>query len=165
MQKKPLVFLGDSLTMRHHWQDFEINNMGIDAETTQGLIHRLHYINPDQVVVLMIGVNDILNGISFETTTQNYQKILDSLSKNKVYILSLLPLIHNSSTVALNINIRHFNRWLAQEVHHRDITFINLYPLFLDENKEGLKDAFTTDGVHLTPQGYRVWEQAIDFLR
>ena len=41
-----------------------------------------------------------------------------------------------------------------------DVKYLHLYPLFAD--KQGnLRSKFTTDGLHLNPNGYLVWSSAL----
>ena len=63
MKNTKLIFLGDSLTMRHNWSNFTASNMGIDGDSTKGLLSRMHLSYNAQTVVFMIGVNDILNQV------------------------------------------------------------------------------------------------------
>jgi lysophospholipase L1-like esterase len=110
----------------------------------------------------MIGVNDILNQVPLVKIQNNYTKILKSFSSTqKIYILSLLPVIDVKQTKAINRDIKTMNNWLKNEVKKYDFNFINLYPDFLDKNRQGLSDAYTTDGIHLTSKAYKVWEKVL----
>ena len=80
MLKSKLVFLGDSLTMRHNWSNFKATNMGIDGDTTAGVLSRMHLASEAETIVLMISVNDILNQIPLNLrhkvpTEQNVKNI------------------------------------------------------------------------------------------
>jgi len=162
MSKSKLIFLGDSLTMRHNWSNFKAANMGIDGDTTGGVYSRMHQTSQADTIVLMIGVNDILNQVQLPRIQSNYTKILNSFFKEqKVYILSLLPVIDDKRTKKINQDIKAMNKWLEQEVKKRDFTYLNFYPKFLDTNKKGLSKPFTSDGIHLTPKAYKLWEKAL----
>ena len=158
MKQSDLVFLGDSLTMRHNWSDFKASNMGIDGDTTAGILSRMHLATQAKTIVLMIGVNDILNQTPLVRIQSNYTKILRKFSNDqKVYILSLLPVIDATQTRKINQDIRTLNKWLEIQSKEYGFEHINLYPKFLDKNKKGLKEEFTNDGIHLTPKAYRLW--------
>ena len=160
MKKSKLVFLGDSLTMRHNWSNFKASNMGIDGDTTAGVFSRMHLTTQADTIVLMIGVNDILNQIPLSNIQRNYTKILNNFSKGqKIYVLSLLPVIDDKLTKKINQDIKTINKWLEGEVTKRAYTYVKLYPHFLDNNQKGLAKPFTTDGIHLTPNAYKVWEK------
>jgi len=159
MSNAKLVFLGDSLTMRHNWSTFKAANMGIDGDTTAGVLSRMHLSSKAQTIVLMISVNDILNQVPLVKIQANYTKILDKFSKTQtIYILSLLPVIDDKLTKKINTEIKTINKWLKTEVKKRGYTYVDLYPYFLDTNKKGLAKPYTTDGIHLTSKAYKVWE-------
>ena len=158
MKQSDLVFLGDSLTMRNNWSEFKASNMGIDGDTTAGILSRMHLADQAKTIVLMIGVNDILNQTPLVRIQSNYTKILRKFSNDqKVYILSLLPVIDATQTRKINQDIRTLNKWLEIQSKEYGFEHINLYPKFLDKNKKGLKEEFTNDGIHLTPKAYRLW--------
>jgi len=158
MKQSDLVFLGDSLTMRHNWSDFKASNMGIDGDTTAGILSRMHLASQAETIVLMIGVNDILNQIPLVRIQSNYTKILRKFSPDqKIYILSLLPVIDAAQTRKINQDIKTINKWLEIQTKEYGFEHINLYPKFMDKNKKGLKEEFTNDGIHLTPKAYSLW--------
>lgn len=162
MKKAKLVFLGDSLTMRNNWSDFGAANMGIDGDTTAGILSRLHMTSQANTIVLMAGVNDILNRIPLIKVQKNYIRILESFSKEQdIYILSLLPVIDDKQTKTINQEIRTLNKWLQTESTKRQMIYINLHSSFLDAQKKGLKDSFTTDGIHLTSKAYKLWSNTL----
>jgi len=162
MKQSDLVFLGDSLTMRHNWSDFKASNMGIDGDTTAGILSRMHLAAKAKTIVLMIGVNDILNQMPLNAIQRNYTKIMRKFSSDQhIYILSLLPVIDNVQTKKINQDIKTLNRWLKDQTKEYGFNHIDLYPDFLDKNKKGLKENLTTDGIHLTPQAYRLWSKIL----
>ena len=162
MKNTQLVFLGDSLTMRHNWSNFKASNMGIDGDSTAGVLSRMHLSSHAQSIVLMIGVNDILNQVPLNKIQNNYIKILKNFSpEQNIYILSLLPVIDDKQTKSINQNIKTINRWLQAEVKKHNCNYINLYPHFLDKNAKGLHEIYTNDGIHLTAKAYRLWEKIL----
>lgn len=162
MNRSDLIFLGDSLTMRHNWSSFKAANLGIDGDTTNGILLRLHQTKDAKHVVLMIGVNDILNMTPLKKIQDNYIKIIHSfLPQQKVTILSLLPVVDMKGTKSINQDIKTMNKWLKNQADKNSNNYINLYPHFLDTNKKGLKNSFTTDGIHLTEKAYKMWEKVL----
>jgi len=162
MKKLKLVFLGDSLTMRHKWSAFKASNLGIDGDTSAGVLKRVSQTYKADTIVLMIGVNDILQNIHLSKIQENYSKILDSFSKKQsIYILSLLPVIDDRATKSINEKIKTMNNWLKKKAKEKKLPFINLYPSFLDTNKKGLAKIYTTDGIHLTAKAYKLWEATL----
>ncbi len=162
MKQSDLVFLGDSLTMRHNWSNFGASNMGIDGDTTAGILSRMHLASEAKTIVLMIGVNDILNQIPLVRIQSNYTKILKKFSHDqKIYILSLLPVIDTPQTRKINQDIKTLNKWLQTQTQEYGFEFVKLYPEFLDKQGKGLKEDLTTDGIHLTPKAYKLWERLL----
>ena len=162
MKQSDLVFLGDSLTMRHNWSNFGASNMGIDGDTTAGILSRMHLASDAKTIVLMIGVNDILNQVPLVRIQSNYTKILRKFSHDqKIYILSLLPVIDAAQTRKINQDIRTLNKWLQTQTKEYGFDYISLYPEFLDKDRKGLKAEFTTDGIHLTTKAYKLWSKLL----
>ncbi len=159
-----LIFLGDSLTDFHNWADFgKHHNAGIAGDTTDGLLYRLHYTleKKPKTLVLMIGINDLLQGQDVETMKKNYQKIFEQIEKiERVVILSLLPVQMMAQTYEINEKVIVLNHFLKNESKQRGFTFVDLSSRMVDKDG-GIKEAFTSDGVHLTPKAYEVWEKAL----
>jgi lysophospholipase L1-like esterase len=158
------VFLGDSLTAFHDWSAFgSHHNAGIAGDTTDGLLYRLHYTlaKKPKTVVIMIGINDLLQGQAIETIEQNYASILEQIEGiHTVVILSVLPVKAMPETAGINNDIRELNTYLQKESRTRAYTFVDLYTLMRDE-KGGLKERYSSDGVHLMPAAYCIWEETL----
>ena len=52
------------------------------------------------------------------------------------------------------------NRALKEVARRQGVTWIDLYPLFVDDNGR-LKAEYTNDGLHLMGPAYLVWRDAI----
>ena len=52
------------------------------------------------------------------------------------------------------------NRAMEEVCKRQGVTWINLYPLFVDENGK-LREDLTNDGLHLLGKGYLIWRDAI----
>ncbi len=160
MKASKLIFLGDSLTHRHNWSNFKASNMGIDGDTTDGVLRRLHLSSKAETIVLMIGVNDILQKTSMQKIQKNYSKILSSFKKEqKIYLISVLPVIDDRQTKAINQDILSLNRWIKTEAKKQGFNYLNFHPKFL--LNRGLHPSFTTDGIHLTSKAYKLWEKLL----
>lgn len=160
-----LIFLGDSLTQFHDWSNFgKHHNAGIAGDTTDGLLYRLHYTleKEPHTLVLMIGINDLLQGQYIETMQNNYLKIFETLTSiDTVYLLSLLPVEAMDQTLQINENVILLNHFIKSECSAREFVYIDLYKLMVDNNL-GIQKEFTSDGVHLTPKAYEVLEKALE---
>ncbi|MEM6317679.1 MAG: GDSL-type esterase/lipase family protein [Bacteroidota bacterium] len=170
IDKNSIVFLGDSLTEYGQWAELlrnnNVKNRGIAGDTTWGLLRRLQSITEAQpkAIFLMIGVNDFLFTDASEIL-ENYGKIIEQIQaeapNSQLFIQSLLPVnqqvkksvFDNSSIVALNVDLEK----LCQE---KELPFINLHPLLLNDQNE-LKAAYTADGIHLNGNAYQIWKAAV----
>jgi lysophospholipase L1-like esterase len=173
-----IVMAGDSLTL---WfpqdilpTDYTWLNQGISGETASGLAKRLKLFdqtNPEAIFV-MVGINDLLKGNSEQEILDAQSEIIAQLKKShptsKIILQSLLPRAKEEITAAnatqvealSNARIYQFNRRLAALADQTNVEFLDLQPLFAD--KEGfLRSDLTTDGLHLSTQGYLVWRSAI----
>ena len=168
-EKADIVFVGDSITARGEWQEFfpdmRVLNRGIDSDVTEGVLNRLDVIVeacPEQIF-LMIGINDIRQNISMETSLGNYEQILGQLQEqlpdSEIYVQSVLPIGDN--TGMSNEDVKAFNMELEKLAVAKGLTYIDLYSLFLDETGY-LPDKYSVDGVHLTGEGYAIWIEEIE---
>ncbi len=164
MKQSNLIFLGDSLTEYYNWQHFgSHHNAGISGDTTGGVLYRIDTIlqRKPHTIVLMIGINDLLNDISIEQVQRNYFKILDGLSEVKhLVILSTLPVGDVYQANQINKNVITLNLFLQNEAMKRQLLYIDLHTSFA-ENYSGIQQQYTIDGVHLNNQGYLLWENIL----
>lgn len=172
------ILAGDSLSL---WFPPELLpegrnwlNQGISGETSNGLLKRLKIFDRTQpeVIFVMIGINDLIRGISNGEILDNQQQIINYLQKThpraQIVVQSILP--HATEEASwkgrekllgvANSRIRKLNQQLQSISTKKGVKFLDLYPLFT--NKQGnLRREFTTDGLHLTPEGYIVWRSAL----
>lgn len=180
-QKRPphlTILAGDSLSLwfppkllpeGRNWL-----NQGISGEKSHGLLKRLNLFDRTQpeVTLVMIGINDLIQGVSDQKIVENQRQIISYLRKahpkTQVIVQSILPHGGEDATwegreKLLNIpnsRIRKLNQQLQAVAKKQGVKYLNLYPLFT--NQQGnLHPEFTTDGLHLNPQGYIVWRTAL----
>ncbi len=172
------ILAGDSLSL---WfppellpEDRYWLNQGISGETSGGLLKRLNLFDrtrPEEILV-MIGINDLIKGVSDEEILDNQRQIMHYLRKahpkTRIVIQSILPHAGEDMTwegkarlLAIpNSRIRRLNRQLRNLATKERVKYLDLHPLFA--NQQGnLYREFTTDGLHLNPQGYIVWRTAL----
>jgi lysophospholipase L1-like esterase len=172
------ILAGDSLSL---WfppellpEDKNWLNQGISGETSAGLLKRLDLFDrtqPERIFV-MIGINDLIRGISDEEILTNHRRIIRYLRRihpqAQIVVQSILPHGAEEATwegkdklLAIpNSRIRQLNQQIKAIATRQNAKYLDLYPLFT--NKQGnLRQDFTTDGLHLSPQGYLVWRTAL----
>ncbi|MBD2419370.1 G-D-S-L family lipolytic protein [Anabaena cylindrica FACHB-243] len=176
--QKLTVLVGDSLSL---WfppdllpEDRNWLNQGISGETSDGLLKRLDLFDRTQpeIIFVMIGINDLIRGVSDEEILANQRQIIRYLRRKhpqaKIVAQSILPHGGEEATwegreklLAIpNSRIRNLNDELQGIATQQGIRYLNLHPLFTD--KQGnLRREFTTDGLHLNPQGYIIWRTAL----
>ena len=163
------VFLGDSLTAGHDWARAfpPATNLGIGGDTCAGVWARLDEVidlGPTEIF-LQIGINDFLRGASPEDILEGHLNIWDELAARlpeaRLRVISLLPYLEAALPgLQPNLELIRLNAALAEEANRRGLTFIDLFSEMADEDKQLHLD-FTSDGVHLTPLGYKVWAERL----
>lgn len=172
------ILLGDSLSL---WFPPELLpsernwlNQGISGETSAGLLNRLELLDQTQpsAIFVMIGINDLIRGTRDETILANQKLIVRYLRQvhpqAQIVVQSILP--HSAEEVTWegrdrllaisNSRIRKLNEKLKAIADSEGVIYLDLYPLFADFDGN-LKRDLSTDGLHLNPQGYLVWRNAL----
>jgi lysophospholipase L1-like esterase len=162
------LFIGDSLIEFFNWQkrfpDNHVSNFGSAGETAEGLLARLPNIilrshSPD-LVMIMTGTNNIaMEDYGFLLT---YEKIIDLLQKSyaqaTIVMTSLLPI----ELFFLGDAVPRVNKRLKDIAMDKHILYLDLYPLFLEEETRAITAYYEADGVHLSYKGYEVWARALE---
>ena len=171
--KDSIVFLGDSLTDYVKFDEILrnpfIKNRGIAGDTTLGVLNRLDEVismKPAKLFIL-IGTNDIRYERKPDEIIQSIRQIISRVQEEskdtKIYVQSLFP-VNNikfktrrpiETIQAVNAEIKK----LADELH---CTFIDLYPLLLNESDNALDVKYTIDGLHLNGKGVLKW---VEYLK
>lgn len=175
------ILVGDSLSL---WFPNEMLlpernwlNQGISGETSRGLLNRLDLFDKTQpeAIFVMIGINDLIRGVKDETILANQQMIIRYLQRThpqaKIIVQSILPHSDHKATwegrerlLAIpNSRIRELNERLKAIAQEEKAIYLDLYPLFADA-QGNLQPELSTDGLHLNPQGYLVWRNALIVL-
>jgi len=177
-EKQPIVtgrvvFLGNSITEMGNWQmllnDTTILNRGIGGDVSFGVLSRLHEITgrKPSKIFLMIGINDIGNDVPVNVIAENCDKIIARIKQEspdtRIFLQSVLPVNasnpHFPKQYDKMKHIAQLNKLLSETAKSNKITFVNLFPLFLQ--KGSLNAEYTTDGLHLNDKGYKVWVEYI----
>ena len=155
-----VAFLGDSLTdgyeVASYYPQYITANRGIGGDTTFDLEARLQtsvYDLKPQVIVMLIGANNM------DTMFENYESILQGFRENlpdtKVVLLSLTAMggehwgPKNKQAAYNNVSIQ----LLAQKYGY---AFVDLYSPLYDVSIGEVYEGYTSDGGHLTHEGYTV---------
>jgi lysophospholipase L1-like esterase len=172
------VLAGDSLSL---WfpndllpSDQVWLNQGISGETSGGLLKRLNLFDQTQpeIIFVMIGINDLIRGLPDETVIENQREIIHYLRQmhpnSQIVVQSILPHAGAAATWQgrdrlqnlPNDRIRALNRELAAIATREQVTYLDLHPLFTNPQGD-LRPKLSTDGLHLSEDGYLVWRSAL----
>ena len=167
--KYTTVMLGDSITDEGQWDELLDNplvqNRGISGDTTDGVLERLDSINKSiKQVFIMIGVNDIMRGVSEDIVFENYKKILKFFQdKNIEVVIQATLYIGESRKQNFNPKIEKLNQKLEEFAKSNKIVFINLNPIFAPQKI--LLKSFTKDDLHLNADAYQLWIETLKKLK
>lgn len=174
-----IVAFGDSLTaglgvnredaypaqLQHRLEEldyhYRVINAGVSGETTAGGLRRVPWVlsSKPQLVILELGANDGLRGLSLEQTKTNLRRIIQQLQQAGVTVILAgmrLPPNYGQDYT------KGFEAIYPAMAKQYDLPLI---PFFLEDvaASSALNQA---DGIHPTKEGYRiVVEQVLKVLR
>jgi lysophospholipase L1-like esterase len=169
-----IVMLGDSITHGADWNellpDRSVLNRGIPGDTSSDVLSRSVSVGNAKAdfVFLMIGINDLRQGVGVEEIRRNIDSIVNELTgletTRKVFVQSTLPC--NADLIAVCSAglpmIAQLNSYLEElSAQNERVRYLDLVGPLSDERRM-LAREFTTDGVHLTGAGYSVWAREIE---
>lgn len=139
---------------------YRVINAGVSGDTTAGGVRRVPWIlnNKPALVILELGANDGLRGLSVDQTTHNLREIIERLREAGVTIVLAgmkLPPNYGHDYIT---RFEAIYPSLAKEYH------LPLIPFFL-EGVGGSQSLNQADGIHPTQKGYElVVEQVLKVL-
>ncbi|MGD9331905.1 MAG: arylesterase [Desulfobacterales bacterium] len=164
-----IVCMGDSLTagygvdeaqaypalletkLREAGFDYQVINAGISGETSSGALSRLDWtltLNPD-ILVLATGANDGLRGVDPTLTHRNIEAMVSELEgRGIVVVLGGMQMVRNLGSEFT----RSFNAIYPDIARASDSILIP----FILEGVAGRPALNQADGIHPTPDGYRI---------
>lgn len=170
-----VVFVGNSLTAAFPFRQFKqanIVNHGIPGALVRTMIYQTEDLKEEAPALVFLegGINDLLTGASAKEVCLSWDALLDKLQKElpetQLVVQSLLPvrqqLIRSAQVPGINASVREVNVHLYAECMKRNLHYADVYSHLQEDGQLGLK--YTTDGVHLTSEGYAVWAQEIEPL-
>ncbi|MFZ1814950.1 MAG: arylesterase [Rhizobiaceae bacterium] len=139
------------LALRASGQDVQVINAGVSGDTTAGGLARLDWSIPADADAVMVelGANDALRGLSPAATRANLEEIIARLKQRgtKVLLAGMLA----PPNMGLDYETQ-FNRIFPDLATSNDIEF---YPFFLD-GVAARRDLNQADGIHPNPEGVRI---------
>jgi len=164
------VLVGDSISQWYpsEWlpTDRFWLNQGISGDTAAGVLQRLDafaQVQPD-TIHLMVGINDLRRGASDHEILGNIRRIIHQLRQThpnaQILVYSILP---TRLPALATSRIQGINDALRAIASQQNATYRDLQAYFTDPSGI-LRADLTTDGLHLSRQGYAVWQWAMQRL-
>ena len=175
--KGRIIFMGDSITEEwgklypEFFHNESFINRGIGGQTTPQMLVRFRQdvigLNP-KVVFILAGTNDIAGNTGPSSTEMIANNIFSmaELAINhgiKIILSSVLPVYKYPWAEHIeNVpeTIKNVNRQLEKFSTANDLLYLDYYSSMVDE-RCGLKNEYTTDGVHLNRGGYKVMSNLV----
>jgi lysophospholipase L1-like esterase len=171
----PVIFYGSStITM---WStlasDLDIPNalnLGFGGSTLEACAYFFERlvvpVHPVSLVVYA-GDNDLGDGRSPEYVLESFQTLADKVDQyfpgTPFGFISVKP---SPARFGIIDRIRRTNDLIGREVDlHRTAFFISVFEAMLDEREMPRRNLFLEDGLHLGPEGYRLWVTLLSSYR
>ena len=164
----PIVFYGSS-TIRL-WPGLEKNreivNRGFGGSTLEACVYyfeRLVVPLHPRSLVVYAGDNDLGDGRRPEQVLGWFKELAAKIEAGLPGVpfgyISVKP---SPARVAILERIRLANRLIKEEIErHPSAYFIPVFDSMLDASGRPRPELFLSDGLHLGPAGYRLWEQLL----
>lgn len=130
---------------------YKIVNAGVSGDTTAGGVRRVSWVlnSKPSIVILELGSNDGLRGLSLEETKTNLEQIIQQLQRASVTVILAGMKLPPNYGKEYTVQFEAVYRALAKQYQ------LPLIPFFLD-GVAGLASLNQADGIHPTGEGYRV---------
>jgi len=137
-------------------RDVAVANAGVSGDTSSGGLARLDWSVPDgtRLVILELGANDMLRGLSPEITEKNLDAMLGKLKQRDI------PVLLAGMRAAPNLGADYQKAFDAIYPRLAAKYGVPLYPFFLD-GVAGHPDLQIEDGMHPNPRGVDVMVERI----
>ena len=116
-----------------------------------------------RIVVFYAGDNDIVTNETAEQIAGEFPKFVDkvhaALPQSRIIFISIKPSIQRWAAVdkgrAANAIVKNYCET------HPNLTYLNIEPQMLGADGKPRADLLVQDGLHMTPEGYKIWNAAI----
>ena len=168
-----VVMLGNSLTENGgNWAErlgtrLKVVNRGIIGDNTVGMTERLCQIAPyrPRAIFLMAGINDMSNNLSAQQVAQRVIALIDTIRRQapqtELFVQSILPINESNgrwkTLTGRTDDIPWANMLIKAYCESSGITYVDIFRRMTRGRSNTLRTELTTDGLHLSPDGYKLW--------
>ena len=168
--KVDIVFAGSSSieywNLKTSFPDLQTINKGVGgSEITDSIRWEDRDVMAYQprVVVFYSGDNDIGGGVSPQDVAAHVDqfaaKLHAALPQTRLVVISIKPSLARWSVAK---QMRQANTLIRQHIAASPwIEFVDIQDQMLGPDGTPLRDLFVSDGLHMTPAGYRIWTAAV----
>lgn len=163
-----LLFLGHSLldfypkTTLGTWQIHNVAKQGTIAKEGWQLITKdPEILNNCQAILVMYGINEVYYQMKEEMVIDYLNKILQEIKRRRPDLAIILsPIIQTQETTRLKpVKIASINDQINQLAKKFGTYQLNFQDFYNDQGF--IQNDLTLDGIHLTPKGYRLFDQIL----
>jgi acyl-CoA thioesterase I len=130
---------------------YRVVNAGVSGDTTAGGLRRVAWVlnSKPRIVILELGANDGLRGLSLRETRRNLERIIRQFQAASVTVVLAGMKLPPNYGPEYTAGFETIYRSLAEKYH------LTLIPFFLD-GVAGSALLNQADGIHPTGEGYRI---------
>jgi len=171
-----VIMLGNSFIRQGNWDSLlnrkDVINRGISGDHLRCICERLSYLKNSSAKIVFVegGINDI-PGNNVDTLFKYYREIISFWrAEKKIPVINLVLYISPKAgekfpTMAdyksINTTVKDLNNKLRAFATENKIDIIDLNPVLSNGQTLQLKETYTTDGVHLTSDAYKIWAEQV----
>lgn len=153
-------------TLHHDFPELPIYNLGFGGSTLAACVHffeRLVVPCKPGTLVFYAGDNDLGDGQPPQHVQRSFrhlkQQVRTHLGNTRFVFLSIKP---SPARWALRERILRANALIQAELADwPNAQYVNLYHAMLGADGTPRPELFAADGLHLSPEGYRVWRDEL----
>lgn len=170
-----VVFYGDSIVEGYDINKYlpEVSNKyncgvsGVTSETLLWICDEIIIKYKPSLVYISVGTNDLGNtnkrnpreiALNIESLIRKFKGNIKNI---KIVVVSITPCDENrqgpkvGKYLRTNFNISVANKEIREICsRYNNVSYIDIFSEFIDENSRNIKEIYTTDGLHLTVEGY-----------
>ena len=151
-------------TLQQDMAPWSTSNRGVANALAGEIVSRFRAdgkVRPPEVVVLYVGDNDLANGVDPVAIVGKISQFLADARKRmpdtRIVVLGVKP---SPARWFLRSAQRRLDGMIRSEIHGRmGVSFAEVGRTLLIDGRVG--PYFVDDGIHLNPNGYRVWGRAV----